>query len=293
MNISVVIPTFSNQEGLLKCLKNIGKHDEIIIINNNPKNNINSVGQKNVLVINNKNNRGFAAAVNQGVKMAKNNWVAVINDDVLAGRRWFLEMKKNIDSKTAIIGGTVVDKSGKVVESRGLLITRDGRCRNKDNGFKYQQMSGVVEVEGVNMAAVLINKDLFMKLGGLDEDFFAYEEDVDFCLRVKKSGYCIKLVNQAVSRHYGGVTSKKMGNLRARMDLKNWIFIIVKNFSIIEIRKNFFGILVARLGNFKYLWQQTKPKWTFPFWFSLTLMEVLLKLPRKIFVRIKQNDNRN
>lgn len=71
-----------------------------------------------------------------------------------------------------------------------------------------------------------------------DQDFFAYEEDVDLALRLTKFGYKTLYIPKAISYHLGGGTSNQMGNFRARMDVKNWFFIIIKNYSLKEITKN-------------------------------------------------------
>jgi len=76
-----------------------------------------------------------------------------------------------------------------------------------------------------------IHRSAPKKIGFFDEDFFAYEEDVDLALRLDKFGYKTLLVPQAISYHLGGGTSSKMGNLRQINDFSNLIFIIIKNFS--------------------------------------------------------------
>jgi len=108
------------------------------------------------------------------------------------------------------------------------------------------------------------------KIGLFDEDFFAYEEDVDVALRLAKLKYQTLYIPQTLCYHLGGGTSGKMGNFRNRMDAKNWIYLIIKNYSASEFWSNFFPIIEERLRNLSGLTKLPS---------KLTVLKSVYKLP--------------
>ncbi|MPN33502.1 hypothetical protein SDC9_180990 [bioreactor metagenome] len=135
---------------------------------------------------------------------------------------------------------------------------------------------------------MVYQKNIIQKIGGFDNDFFAYEEDVDLALRLSKLGYKTLYIPNAICYHLGGGTSNQMGNFRACMDVKNWFFIIIKNYSLKEIFKNLPKIIEERLRNLSYLVKTTINSYKFksiyylPLSITKTYGQVLIKLPKMI-----------
>ncbi|HRS23218.1 MAG TPA: glycosyltransferase family 2 protein [Candidatus Woesebacteria bacterium] len=263
MKFSIIIPNYNGAALLEDCIKSFGLSNELIIIDNGSKDNslkkINelkhSLKIKNCKLIINQTNYGFAAAVNQGIKAAKYNYVVIANNDLVIDKNWFKYISQAIKKypKVACFCGIVLNKSGTKYESAGLKFFYSGKCQNLKNGEKFIRADTPVSpyyVWGSSAALVVYQKSVLEKIGFFDEDFFAYEEDVDLALRLDKFGYKTLLVPQAISYHLGGGTSSKMGNLRQINDFSNWIFIIIKNFSFKEIFLNFPQIIYQRLINF-------------------------------------------
>ncbi|MFA5750332.1 MAG: glycosyltransferase family 2 protein, partial [Candidatus Shapirobacteria bacterium] len=127
---------------------------------------------------------------------------------------------------------------------------------------------------------------ILKKIGLFDEDFFAYEEDVDIALKLVNLGYQTLYIPKAFCYHLGGGTSNKMGNFRSRMDTKNWIYIIIKNYSASEFWNNFPSIFEERLRNLSRLIKNTikayglKSIYKLPIDLLKTYGEVLIKLPK-------------
>ena len=142
----------------------------------------------------------------------------------------------------------------------------------------------------------MYKRDVFDKIGYFDEDFFAYLEDVDFSFRAQLAGEKCLFVPSAIVYHQGGATRIKMGNFKAQMDTKNWIFLIIKNYPIKYLFKYFFQIFIERLRNFNGLLKQTSLT-ELPKSILQTYSEVLIKLPRMIGKRhriqklVKVKDN--
>jgi len=171
-------------------------------------------------VISNPKNRGFAAAVNQGVREAgESDFVLLLNPDV--------ELLMPVDELTesaqryGLAAGRLVDRAGQtqvgftvrryptptalVCELFGINrlwpsnpVNRRYRCLDQD----YAQPALVEQPAG---AFLMVRRDVWKKLGGLDEQFYpVWFEDVDFCRRAVDSGYQIAYCPAVRARHEGG-----------------------------------------------------------------------------------------
>ena len=247
-----------------------------------------------IKLIENKKNLGFAGAVNQGIKVAKNNYVAVMNNDLRLEKNWFLVMKNMIQKypaekkKIGTYFGTVLNWNGTKIESTGLQYWLKGRAKNRDNGkrLKYSTIQIFKRkkqefVWGASASVVVYYKPALMEVGLFDEDFFAYEEDVDLALRLWGADWKTLYVPQAIAYHLGGGTSRRMGNFRQRMDAKNWWFIIIKNYPWSILIRYGPEILIERLRNLSGLLKST-PIWRWPIDVARVYGEVVLKLPKMI-----------
>lgn len=281
-NFSIIIPNLNGEDFLPECLQslknaiNISKTNvEIILVDNASSDTspeiFTSFCQKNKIkyqLVSLTKNYGFAGAVNRGVEVAKTAWVLICNNDLKINKNSFFLIKEviknNSDPKLAAVTGTVLNYDGSRFESQGLKFYYSGKCDNISNGQPYSpsflqgRASGSgFKIWGASAALTAYNKAIFNKVGGFDEDFFAYEEDVDLSLRLHNLGYTTIYVPQALSSHLGGATSSRMGNFRHRMDAKNWIYIILKNYSKREFWQNFFPIIEERLRNLSGLIKNT------------------------------------
>lgn len=272
IKFSVVIPTLDNFEGLQKCVDSVvkaGKEmvEEIIVVDNSNVVNDEELIVKSLVkseklrIIQNERNEGFAKAVNQGVNIARNNWVAVLNDDVTINEGWFREIVNSVTSYGLRVGsicGTILNRDGTRIESRGLEFEIKGKARNRDNRKSYAgarffanaQNDSLQYVFGASGAAVVYNKEAFVEVGMFDEDFFAYLEDVDLSLRLNSLGWKTLYEPGAICYHTGGGTADKMGGFRYRMTARNWWFIILKHYRLRTFVKNFPAIIVEQFKNF-------------------------------------------
>ena len=278
--LSIIIPNLNGEEFLPNCLESLKKAIdlakitvEIILVDNassdtSPKI-FTSFCQNHKIIyqtIELKKNFGFAGAVNRGVEASKFDWILICNNDLKMDNKWLLLttnlLTTKLLTKVVAITGTVLNYDGSKFESQGLKFYYSGKCDNISNGKPFsttylKHYSSSELIWGASAALTAYNKAIFNKVGGFDEDFFAYEEDVDLSLRLHNLGYKTLYVPNALSYHLGGATSSRMGNFRHRMDAKNWIYIILKNYSKKEIMDNLFPIIEQRLRNFSGLIKNT------------------------------------
>ena len=281
-NISIIIPNLNGEEFLPSCLESLKKavnlskiSTEIILVDNASTDTslelFSTFCQNHKIkyqLIELKKNFGFAGAVNRGVEASKSDWVLVCNNDLKMDKKWILlttNLLNYSSTNLAAISGTVLNYDGSRFESQGLKFYYSGKCDNINNGQPFSPTSLINYsttqlVWGASAALTLYNKNIFNKVGGFDQDFFAYEEDVDLSLRLHNLGYTTLYVPKALSYHLGGATSSRMGNFRHRMDAKNWIYIIAKNYSTKELLTNLLPIIEQRLRNLSGLIKNTPLK---------------------------------
>jgi GT2 family glycosyltransferase len=305
--ISIIIPNFNGAHFLTDCLSSLSTslqncpntNFEIILVDNgSTDNSLFLVKDYKLKIIQNSSNLGFAAAVNQGIMASKYPYVCLLNNDLTLDPNWFkyvtTVIKENPNSKITTFCGTILNKEGTKYESQGLSFEYRGKCTNISNNQPYSSKALMLQssprlIWGSSAALVVYQKDIIQPIGLFDEDFFAYEEDVDLALRLDKLGYKTLYVPPAISYHLGGGTSNKMGNFRHIHDSKNWIFIIIKNYSFLDFKNNLLGIIEQRFRNLSGLIKNT-PIILIPssLWYSYS--PIILKFP-KILTKRRQFQN--
>lgn len=276
IDVDFVIPTLNiNPDDLISCKNSI----------------LSQTGsfEKNIFV---ENGFSFTKGVNEGIKKGKSPIVAIINDDVKLHKNWLHEayvvLEKN--SNCAAIATKVLSFDGKYIDSCGLSIGFEGKAfkigyREEVSNDKYNTIK---EVFGVPCSAALFRREALEKVRLFDEDFGSYLEDIDLSFRLRMLGYTIFYAPKAIAYHKIHATSKKLGNLKARMDVKNWIYIILKNYPLSFIIKYARPIIIERLRNLSGLFKQTiyiynwKSIWLIPYSLFTTYGEVIIKFPKML-----------
>jgi GT2 family glycosyltransferase len=249
--VSIIIPNYNGQQYLEDCLLSLkgASYDnhEVILVDNGSKDNSVEVAQKlsqGIIVIKNKDNLGFAAAVNQGIKKALSDgakYILLLNNDTVVTPDFLLKMKQTAetDEKIGVVGCKInyfTDKE-KVWFAGGRYI----KWRASGQHIAWQKnddakLYGVVDCDFVTGCSMLIKKEVFGKIGYFFEPFFLGVEDLDFCLRATDAGWKIKvdldaLIYHKVSLSRDGEFSFSNGYYGTRNRL-HWAF---------RMRKNFFG----------------------------------------------------
>jgi GT2 family glycosyltransferase len=237
--VAVVIPNWNGREHLRTCLSSLSvgdRADEIIVIENGSSDGSMEMVRAdfpNVMVIPNETNRGFAAACNQGAAAASADFVAFLNNDARVAADWLAPLLHMLEEQpdAAAVGSLVLAWDGKTVDSGRSGLTPLVRGIQLDFGIP----AGDAPHESseqlfANGAAMLVRRDVFLQVGGFDERFFAYYEDVDFGWRLWLLGWRVLLepASRVFHRHHG--TSRRLGRDRINFLLtRNAIATAVKN----------------------------------------------------------------
>ncbi len=202
IELSVIIVNYNTKKLLLDCLSSIFKQTkdlsyEVIVVNNGSSDNavemVKKLRVKKLRVIENKENFGFAKANNQGIKIAKGEWILLLNPDTKIVDN---ALKKLVDFAKAqprlgVVGPRLLNKDGTFQPSTAPFFTLFNVFLwlfTKDR-FLYSSPSCQKQVDWVMGSAFLVNRRLIEKVGLLDERFFMYIEEQEWCYRIKKSGW--------------------------------------------------------------------------------------------------------
>lgn len=161
-------------------------------------------------------NHGFARAVNQGAEIAGGEYLWLLNSDceLTADILPILIEALNRYEDAGIVTPRTVDKNGQfhancrkfptytnLLFSRGSLLDRLPFMRRQSANYTMPDYDTVTKVDSAAGTAILLRKSDFMAVGGFDERFFMYMEDVDMCLRLSQKGKFCYFVPQAVISH--------------------------------------------------------------------------------------------
>ncbi|MFN3521135.1 MAG: glycosyltransferase family 2 protein [Phenylobacterium sp.] len=215
--ISVVIVAFNSADTLGACLERLAAQTfrdfELILVDNaSPQGEARPAAAAfpGARLIENGANLGFAAAVNIGARAARGRWLALLNPDAFPEPDWLealiraaerhpgyrvLTSRQLMDDDPEVLDGLGDVMSGPGIPYRGGYMTPDPKTTSE--GEVFSPCGG----------AMMIETRLFLDLGGFDETFFCYCEDVDLGYRLQLAGESTLLAPDAVVRHVGSASS--------------------------------------------------------------------------------------
>lgn len=187
----------------------------------------------------NRENRGFAAAVNQAVRLAQGEFVLLVNPDAYLTAGYIARLVDAFDHADASFGmatGKLLRGRGSEIEpteeidSLGIRMTRTGRHLDNREPTTDNEVFGVSGAAG--MYKIQFIKDVTINDDFLDEDFFAYREDADVAWRGRLFGWRAMLVPEAVGYHVRRVTPEVRRALPPAINMhsvKNRFLLRLKN----------------------------------------------------------------
>lgn len=264
--IAIIIVSWNVREYTLACVRALmaeSVEKEIVVVDNaSADGTVDALNTAfpELRVIANTLNRGFAAAVNQGVAITSASIIFVLNPDtaVHAGALQKLIARFNERGDVGIIGAHLVSEQGETVPSvranpsvwsQTLVLLRVHRLfpmllsHYFERDFDYTKEQTVEQVMGSAMA---IRRELWNALGGFDERFFIWFEEVDFCKRAHDSGRAILYAPHIVVTDFAGKSFVQVdAKTKARYFTNSLNSYAKKHFSV-------FGQQVIRLAGFAH-----------------------------------------
>ena len=260
--LSIIIPNFNGKQFIKLCLDSIRKQDysfyELIIVDNGSSDG--SVEYINeyypeLTLIENKENLGFAAAVNQGIKSSSSEYVFLLNNDV--------ELESDCVSNLL----KCIEKDENIFAVSSKMVQYNDRNKMDDAGDEYTILGWTCKVgDGKSpdlytseretfsacAGAAIYRKDILDKLKYFDENFFAYMEDVDISYRARIWGYKCVYCPEAVVYHLGsGTSGSRYNEFKIRLAARNNVYVPYKNMPWPQLALN--GIFLLAGYFIKYL----------------------------------------
>ena len=231
-SISAIVVNYNAGALLLNCVEsllNCPLDLEVIVVDNASEDgSLNTLqGISRVQFIKNKENRGFAAACNQGIVAATADNLLFLNPDCSfsSGTLKEILMHLRADPMVGMAGGVLVTPDGveqaggrravptpwrSFVRAFGLsrYAKRWPRLFFDFNLHKLPLPDGPVEVEAISGACMLVKREVLAQVGTWDEEYFLHCEDLDWCMRLRQSGWKVLFVPSATITHARGACSR-------------------------------------------------------------------------------------
>jgi len=235
--VSVVVVTFNGREFVPACLESIPAGAETIVVDNASSDGTADLVQERfpkASLLRNSVNRGFAAGVNRGIAASRGRYVCLLNPDA------------KLSPGTLSTLAAYLDAHPDVGAAAPQLLHEDGRRQNSFDNFpsfatvflnksllrlflpgrfpsKTQEWTEPRDVESVIGACMMIRRGLLDRIGGLDEAYFLFLEETDWCLRAWRAGSRIAFVPGATAVHLQG-GSRDTVRFRARIEYVRSLF---------------------------------------------------------------------
>ncbi|HET7433435.1 MAG TPA: glycosyltransferase family 2 protein [Thermoanaerobaculia bacterium] len=232
--VSVILVTWNSARDLPRCLEALAAQTyaprELIVVDNASADaSLSLVASHATQIIRNETNRGFSVAVNQALRVARGEFVQLLNPDCFLGPKYIARLVPLLQGDVGMATGKLLRAEGGGIDSMGIRMTRTGRHLDID-----REVDG--EVFGVSGAAALYKRAMLddVAINGeiFDEDFFAYREDADLGWRARLFGWRAVAVPDAVAHHVRRVTPEVRRALPAEINMhsvKNRFLLRIKN----------------------------------------------------------------
>lgn len=243
--LSIIIVNYQSRNHLEKCLESLNKFfaekPQIVVVNNDRGEDLGNLKTSYPFftLINNPENVGFGRAHNQGASVSRGEVLLFLNPDTEIIKGDIKSVLENLNSRgIGILGPQLLNQHDKVQPwSLGKEISL-ARLLKNNLGFyndhkRLWESREKVEVGWISGAALFIKKSLFQKLGGFDENFFLYFEDVDLCQRARQTGEKVVFSPFFKIRHFEGGSNFPKGE-RKKQYYKSQLYYFEKHRPFIE-----------------------------------------------------------
>lgn len=213
-----------------------------------------SLPDKRFSVIFSTDNSGFSGGSNLGLKGAKTPYVMTLNADAFLSPNCLLALRDATESfPEEHMFSPILFKpgAGQVLDGAGDHFSIFGLGWRNGVGRPISEYASILidtpEVFGATGAAALYRRDVFEKLGGFDERFFCYIEDVDLAFRIRARGGRCRLIPQADGVHIGGHSSNEIPGFAITQTVRNNLILIVSSAPLILLPIMFVLHLAAHI----------------------------------------------
>lgn len=161
----------------------------------------------------NQTNTGLAKAWNQAVKLTSGRFLLFLNPDLVLTKDWLGKLTNSATrrQKAMVVGAKILNPDGTIYHAGATGKIRGRGKKNRPGLFDQE-----AKVRWVQGSCFLVKREIFRKIGGFDEQFFVYGEEVDFCRRVRQAGYDVLYTPVPIYHYRKGSAIPKAKRLQLR-----------------------------------------------------------------------------
>ncbi len=290
MRISVVILNWNGLKFLKQFLPALVRHTrdvaEIVVADNASTDG--SVAfltreYPKIRIIRNHLNGGFAMGYNLALRQIESDYYILLNSDIEVTENWILPVIDLMEKNPGVAACQPKIRSYHEPEkfeyagAAGGFIDKYGYpfCRGRifqsietDTG----QYNDACEIFWATGACMFVRAEVFHRMGGFDEDFFAHMEEIDFCWRLKNNGFRIMYCPDSTVYHIGGGTLPKASYRKTYLNFRNNFYLLYKNLPddrlvrVFIVRLLLDGVAAVKFlfsAGFKDFWAVTRAHFSF------------------------------
>ncbi len=238
---TIIIVNWNSWDYLFPCLDAISQQtfqdfDLLVVDNNSSDQTPATLLQKypRLTFIQNSTNKGFAAANNQAIQSLKEcEWVVLLNPDTLPEKNWLERLHKAAVSRPefSFFGSCLImaDSPDKL-DGTGDVYHMSGLSWRAGHGGDVSSVADApVEIFSPCAAAAMYRLEELLAIGGFDEDFFCYNEDVDLGFRLRLAGHRALFVPDSIVLHHGSATTSVRSDFSVYHGHRNLVWTWLKN----------------------------------------------------------------
>ena len=243
--VYIIILNWNRLNDTIECIESINKlryeNYEIIVVDNGSKEispDIIKDKYRDIILIKNKENLGFAEGNNVGIRFALSkdaDYIWLLNNDTVVDQNALTSMVETGENvpECGILGSKIYyyDKPG-IIWFAGATISWTEAVSNHigQNQIDHAEYNSIREVERVTGCSMLVKRDVCEKIGLMDENLFLYAEELDWCVRAKKAGYKILYIPDSKIYHkISSSTGESFGVIFNYFNTRNFLYVIRKN----------------------------------------------------------------
>jgi GT2 family glycosyltransferase len=287
IKVSVIIPNWNGSRWLTSCLSALGSQDyrdfEVLVVDDASTDRsvaliVENFPSAKVLRLN--EHRGFAAAANAGISATSGEYIVLLNNDTLPSTSFLKNLVLVMDMMPHDVGSLAscmrkMDDPT-LIDDTGDIFTWFGHALKRGHGRSVAEFKDDGEILSVCAGAALYRRAFFNEVGGFDEEFVSYLEDIDLGLRGRLLGYRCMFVASAVVLHKGHGSNLPSRDY-IRFMTRNRLMLMGKNIPFSLLARHFHHILIGQLD--------LLIQYRHPFDSAIGYLSFLLQIPHIIHER--------
>lgn len=256
-DVAFIIVTWNAKDLLLDCLASLYRevdsidYEVLVIDNGSVDGTADAVKRRfdRVKIIENQKNLGFAAGNNQGLKAMSSRYAVLLNSDTIVLKGTFKRLAAFMDEQpdVAVVGPQLINKDGSkqncfhnfpslITEIFGLGLLKSLFPRRYPG--KRRNYTEPLEVDAILGACLMVRREVIEKIGLMDEGYFFFLEETDWCYRMKRDGWNIYHIPDTKIIHLHGESTKK------KLPVQTWIEYYRSNYRFFKKNRGIWPLIL-------------------------------------------------